>query len=198
MAQATWRAAGGDDRATEASLWLRPGVAPQDLEQRLRSTLPAVADLEIISSQALHDRSLRIFDRAFAITYALEGVAVLIGLLGVSFAASSAALSRRAEFGMLRHIGMLRRQVLGLIATEGLLTSALGVVYGLLLGLALSLVLVFVINRQSFNWSIDLALPLGPLCALSALLIIAATLTAVISGRAALSMDAVRAVREDW
>ncbi len=77
----------------------------------------------------------------------------------MSFAASSTALARRAQFGMLRHIGMLRSQVLALLAGEGILTSMFGVFYGLLLGGALSLVLVFVVNRQSFRWSIDLAVP---------------------------------------
>jgi putative ABC transport system permease protein len=116
----------------------------------------------------------------------------------VSFAASSTALARRAEFGMLRHIGMLRRQIVGMLADEGILTSAFGVIYGLALGLALSLVLVYVINRQSFNWSIDLDVPVRPLALLSLVLIGAAAVTAVFSGRAALSQDAVRAVREDW
>jgi putative ABC transport system permease protein len=85
-----------------------------------------------------------------------------------------------------------------MLASEGLLTSAFGVVYGLGLGMALSLVLVYVINRQSFNWSIDLTLPAWQLAVLSLTLIAAAALTAVWSGRAALSQDAVRAVREDW
>ena len=62
----------------------------------------------------------------------------------------------------------------------------------------LSLVLVFVINRQSFNWSIDLAIPVWQLAVLSVTLIAAAAITAVWSGRAATSQDAVRAVREDW
>ena len=151
-----------------------------------------------MTSTALRERSLRIFDRAFAITYALEAIAVIIGLTGVSFAASSTALARRAEFGMLRHIGMLRRQVVGMLATEGILTSAFGVAYGLVLGTALSLVLVYVINRQSFNWSIDLAIPAWQLAVLSVTLIAAAAVTAVWSGRAAMSQDAVQAVREDW
>ncbi len=146
----------------------------------------------------LHEKSLRIFDRAFAITYALEVIAVIIGLTGVSFAASSTALARRAEFGMLRHIGMLRGQIVGMLADEGILTSIFGVIYGLALGLGLSLVLVYVINRQSFNWSIDLSVPVWQLALLSLGLIGAAALTAVVSGRAALSQDAVRAVREDW
>jgi putative ABC transport system permease protein len=76
--------------------------------------------------------------------------------------------------------------------------SAFGVAYGLALGTALSLVLVYVINRQSFNWSIDLAIPAWELAVLSVTLIAAAAITAVWSGRAAMSQDAVRAVREDW
>ena len=146
----------------------------------------------------MRDLSLRIFDRAFLVTYALEAVAVVIGLLGVAFAASSAALARRGEFAMLRHVGMLRRQVLAMLAGEGLLTSLIGVVYGLVLGGALSLVLVYVINRQSFNWSVELAIPALQLGALSAVLVIAAALTATLSGRAAMSGETMRAVREDW
>ena len=99
---------------------------------------------------------------------------------------------------MLRHIGMLRRQIIAMLADEGVLTSAFGVLYGLALGVCLSLVLVYVVNRQSFNWSIDFAVPVWQLALLSFLLIGAAAVTAVVSGRAALSQDAVRAVREDW
>ena len=85
-----------------------------------------------------------------------------------------------------------------MLASEGVLTSAFGVIYGLDLGRALSLVLVYVINRQSFNWSIDLTVPGWQLALLSLTLIGAAAVTAVWSGRAAMSQDAVRAVREDW
>jgi putative ABC transport system permease protein len=151
-----------------------------------------------LTSTALRARSLQIFDRAFAITYALEAIAVIIGLAGVSFAASSTALARRAEFGMLRHIGMLRRQIVAMLAGEGILTSAFGVAYGLVLGTALSLILVYIVNRQSFNWSIDLAIPGWQLAILSLTLIAAAAITAIWSGRAATSQDAVQAVREDW
>jgi putative ABC transport system permease protein len=152
---------------------------------------------EILTSTALRERSLQIFDRAFAITYALEAIAVLIGLMGVSFAASSTALARRAEFGMLRHIGMLRRQVVGMLASEGVLHELARRPVWLDPRRALSLVLVYVVNRQSFNWSIDFAVP-WQLGVLSVTLIAAAAVTAVWSGRAAMSQDAVRAVREDW
>jgi putative ABC transport system permease protein len=99
---------------------------------------------------------------------------------------------------MLRHIGMLRRQVLAMLASEGILLATVAVLYGLLLGGALSVILVYVINRQSFHWSIDLAVPWWQLGALGAALIAASAFTALWSGRAAMSQDAIRAVREDW
>jgi putative ABC transport system permease protein len=198
ISRETYRAETGDTAANEGSMWLEPGVEAASMVKLLRSRLNNGDAVEITTTAALHERSLQIFDRAFAITYALEAIAVIIGLTGVSFAASSTALARRAEFGMLRHIGMLRRQIIGMLADEGILTSAFGVIYGLALGIALSLVLVYVINRQSFNWSIDLDVPARLLALLSLVLIGAAAITAVVSGRAALSQDAVRAVREDW
>jgi putative ABC transport system permease protein len=198
ISRQAYLAATGDGSANEGSLWLNSGANPALVEAALRARFARGDTLEIMTSTALRERSLRIFDRAFAITYALEAIAVIIGLTGVSFAASSTALARRAEFGMLRHIGMLRRQVVAMLASEGVLMSAFGVVYGLVLGTALSLVLVYVINRQSFNWSIDLAIPVWQLAILSVTLVAAAALTAIWSGRAAMSQDAVQAVREDW
>jgi len=192
-----------DADANEGSVWLKPGSDAARVESELRAALAhgaaaSASSFQVLTSTALRERSLTIFDRAFAITYGIEAVAVIIGLLGVSFAASSTALARRAEFGMLRHVGMLRRQVIAMLASEGVLMSSFGVLYGLILGGALSLVLVYVVNRQSFNWSIDFAVPLWQLGLLSVTLVAAAAITAVWSGRSALSHEAVRAVREDW
>ncbi len=198
IARAGYIAATGDDSANEGSIWRRPPASAAALEAAIRGALNMGTAVELIGSSQLRARSLMLFDRAFAITYALEAIAVGIGLLGVGVAASSSALARRAQFGMLRHIGMLRRQVLAILAIEGVIMSTLSAIYGLLLGAALSLILVYVIDRQSFNWSIDLAIPWLRLGALSAALIAASALTALWSGRAAMSQDAIRAVREDW
>jgi putative ABC transport system permease protein len=198
MSRPDYEAATGDWNANEAALWLSDAASPAAVETALRAAIADGGSAEILTGAAIRERSLRIFDRAFAITYALEAIAVLIGLTGVSLAAGSTALARRAEFGALRHIGMLRRQIVGMLAREGLLLGAFGVVYGLALGAMLSLVLVYVVNRQSFNWSIDLAVPYRQLAILSIALLVAAAVTAVWGGRAATSQDAVRAVREDW
>ena len=194
--RARYRQLSDDPASNDASIWLRPGSDPTSLIDTLRRQ--AGAALEIMTSGEVKQRSLRIFDRAFAVTYGLELLAVLIGLAGISVAASFTAISRRAEFGMLRHIGMLRAQIVRMLAAEGIATALIGALYGLALGMLLSLVLVFVINRQSFNWSIDWSIPAAQLALIAAALVLSAAATAVISGRAALGEDAIRAVREDW
>jgi putative ABC transport system permease protein len=188
----------GDRRVTEADVWIERGARAETVIEALRERLPDGREEEIITSAGLRELSLRIFDRAFAITYALEAVAVIIGLVGIGFAASSQALARRGEFAMLRHVGLRRADVVRMLAAEGTLTGVVGVLYGLALGFVLSLVLVYVVNRQSFNWSLDLAVPWLQLGVLCAVLVVAAAVTATVSGRAAVRGEVVRAVREDW
>jgi putative ABC transport system permease protein len=191
-------AATSDESATEISIWRAPHTDAAVLAAAIRAALGPGEAFDLISSDEIRERSLRAFDRTFLVTYALEAIAVLVGLLGISVAASSTALARRAQFGMLRHLGMLRRQVLWMFASEGLALSGIAVLYGLVLGALLSLILVYVINRQSFNWSINLVIPWTQLASLSLLLIAASALTSLWSGRAAMSLDSIRAVREDW
>jgi putative ABC transport system permease protein len=113
------------------------------------------------SASELRATSLRIFDRSFAVTYWLQAVAIAIGLFGVAANFSAQLLARRKEFGLLVHLGLTRRQILGLVAAEGLAWTSIGALAGLLLGLGVSVILVHVVNPQSFHWSMDLAATLG-------------------------------------
>ncbi|MCC7483829.1 MAG: ABC transporter permease [Burkholderiales bacterium] len=188
----------GDRLANDAAIWLAAGTAPAQAESALRARLPGNAAVEIASTRELRARSLAIFDRTFAITYALEIAAVLIGLFGVSVSFGAQALARRREFGVLRHLGMTRREVAALLACDGALVAGLGVAFGAATGWIVSLILIHVVNRQSFRWSMDLHVPWLAIAALAALVVGAAVVTAAWSGRAAMSDDVVRAVREDW
>lgn len=188
----------GDRLANDAALWLTTGTTLLQAEQAVRERLGNADGIEISATRAIRAVSLALFDRTFAVTYALEIAAVLIGLFGVSVSFSAQALARRREFGMLRHIGMTRRQIGTMLGYEGTLVAGLGAGFGLALGWLLSLILIHVINRQSFHWSMDLQMPWLPLAALAAALIIAASATAVWSGRRAMSDNVVSAVREDW
>ncbi len=187
----------GDRLVTDAAVTLAPGASSSKVAMSLRERFDS-AGIEIIPTAELRARSLKIFDRTFAITYALEAAAVVIGLFGVGISFSAQTLARRREFGMLRHIGMTRRQIGTMLATEGALTASIGAVAGLALGFCQSLILVHVVNRQSFHWTMDLSIPWLALGGLTVTLIAASAITSTVSGRRAMSEEAVHAVREDW
>ncbi|WP_241022234.1 ABC transporter permease [Burkholderia sp. Ac-20353] len=187
-----------DTRVTDAALWLAPGVTPAQAITRLRGRLAGGARLTFAEPGEIRAVSLRIFDRSFAVTYLLEAVAVLIGLFGIGASFSAQALARAREFGVLRHIGVTRRQIAAMLALEGALLALFGVLSGLLLGSVIAAVLVHVVNPQSFHWTMNLHMPWGRLMALASAVVCAAALTALWSARAAMSVDAVRAVRDDW
>lgn len=188
----------GDLLANDAALWLAKGTPIVEAERELRKRLGDSESIEIATTREVRARSLAIFDRTFAITYALEVAAVVIGLFGVSASFTAQALARRREFGVLRHIGMTRREITAMLGVEGALVTALGTLFGLAVGWVVSLVLIHVVNRQSFHWSMELHMPWLPLATLAALIVAAAVVTAAWSGRAAMEGDVVRAVREDW
>jgi putative ABC transport system permease protein len=122
----------------------------------------------------------------------------VLGLVGLSSSFGALVLARRREFGMLRHLGMSRRQVAGMLASEGLLVSGIGLAVGLGLGFLMSLILIHVVNRQSFHWGMELHLPGLALAAFALTMLALAMATTVWSARQAMSGDVVRAVKDDW
>ncbi|RZL65555.1 MAG: ABC transporter permease [Variovorax sp.] len=203
----------GDRSVSDVSLWLAPGAVEAEVQAAVRDaaardrasdgsgrgSADAASDpIEIASVGQIRATSLRIFDRSFAVTYWLQAVAIAIGLFGIAASFSAQVLARRKEFGLLAHLGFTRRQVLAIVAGEGAAWTAIGAVAGLLLGLAVSVVLVKVVNPQSFHWTMDLLVPWLRLLALCAAVVAAGTVTAWLAGRAAAGRDAVLAVKEDW
>jgi putative ABC transport system permease protein len=187
----------GQPARTEVALWLKPGTAATAVMQELQQALQ-VKTAEFAETGEIRAISLRIFDRSFAVTYVLEVVAIIIGLVGIGATFSAQAIVRTKEFGVLRHVGVTRGQVLALLAIEGLLITLLAIVLGLAAGLGVAWILVHVVNPQSFFWTMDFRLPWALIAALIAALLVAATLTALVAGRRAVSGEAILAVREDW
>jgi putative ABC transport system permease protein len=195
--RAAYVALTGDRRANDAALWLAPGATPAQAMQAIRA-LPGGDQLEMAQPGEIRELSLRAFDRSFAATYAMEAVAVLVGLFGLSSSLGAIVLARRREFGVLRHLGLTRGEIRGMLAAEGGLLALLGAAAGLAAGAAISVVLVHVVNRQSFNWSMEMHFPVLLLCGLTLVLVALAVVTAILSGREAMGIGPVRAVREDW
>ena len=192
-----YRVLTGDMNINDVALWLRRDASATQLRAQLES-LSFAGTLEFAEPGEIRAISLKIFDRSFTVTYLLEGVAIIIGLFGVAATFSAQTLSSAKEFGMLRHIGITRRQILLLLAGEGALLAGLAIAAGFVLGGCISLILVFIVNPQSFHWTMSLHLPWSLLATVAAVLLFSAAMTALVSGRMAVAGSAVRSVREDW
>jgi putative ABC transport system permease protein len=188
----------GDRAINGVSFWLGPDADIDTVRSGIRNVLRDEVQYDIRTPRELRRLSLQVFDRTFAVTYVLELVAIVIGLFGISASISAQVLARRGEFGVLRHLGVTRGQIARMLASEGLVLGVVGVLVGLASGAIVSLILIYVVNRQSFHWSMDVFVPTQALIVCSGVLVAAAALIAVISGRNAMGTDVVRAVKEDW
>jgi putative ABC transport system permease protein len=190
----------GDDGRDEISATIEAGADAPRVASALTARLPvALRDqVEVTMPATLRKLALTLFDRSFAVTYLLEAVAILVGLAGVAATMSAQTIAREREFGMLRHLGLTRRQLTDMLAIEGAIVGLTGALAGIGLGLILAQVLIHVINPQSFNWTMATRIPLGTLVAVAAALTGAAAVTAVLAGRRATAASAIQSVREDW
>ena len=202
LAAADYQRLTGDARVDDIAVWLQPDANLAEVQQHLRWRASAHGFdgtlLGFATAAEIRRASLRIFDRSFAVTYWLQAVAIAIGLFGIAASFSAQVLARRKEFGLLAHLGLTRTQVLAVVAAEGAVWTSTGALLGLLLGLAVSVVLVHVVNPQSFHWSMDLLVPWGRLALLCAAVVVAGTVTAWLAARSAAGRQMVLAVKEDW
>ncbi|MBT9493771.1 MAG: FtsX-like permease family protein [Paucibacter sp.] len=189
----------GDPQLTELYIWHQAGITPADAIKQLRALQPSrPEDLEFAAVGELKAMSMHIFDRSFAVTHWLQAVALGLGLFGIAASQSAQVLARRREFGLLLHLGFTRADVLRILALEAALLSGVGALAGLALGLALSAVLVWVVNPQSFHWSMDMSLPWLRVLALLAAVFAAGVLSAMLAAWRATGADVVQTVKEDW
>jgi len=194
---ADYRALTGDLLANDIAVHLAPGADAKAVTAGLASVVGKVPGAELNDATYIHGRALAIFDRTFAATYALEAAAILISLAGVTSSFAALAWSRRREFGVLRHLGLARGEVLRLLALEGGAAGIIGALLGLLSGAAVSVVLVHVVNRQSFHWGMAIHWPWLALALLAGSVVFLCALGASAAGRAAVAREAVHAVKDD-
>jgi putative ABC transport system permease protein len=195
---AHYRALTGDDTVSDVSLWLAEGASADAVIDGTRRAAPMLEKSTFRSAGDVRDLSLKIFDRSFAVTYVLEAIAIVVGLFGVASTYAAEALNRAREFGMLRHLGLSRRMVMGQLAVEATIGTLLALLWGGLLGLLIGVILIKRVNPQSFHWTMDLSLPWGILLPSAAALLVTAVVTAVLAARSASAGGPLQAVRQDW
>lgn len=162
MSLAAYREAWRDDTVTALVVKLEPDADPDRVARELEVDLAPVQRLLARPNQAIRQAALDIFDRTFAITGALQLLATVVAFIGVLSALLALQLEKQREFGVLRAVGLTVRELRGLILLE---TGLMGAVAGLLsmpAGLALAMILIYVINKRSFGWTLQMSLDLVP------------------------------------
>jgi putative ABC transport system permease protein len=141
---------------------------------------------------------LRIFDSTFAITYALELVAIVVAMLGISGTLVTLILERERELAILRLIGTARSQIRRMIVGEAIVIGVVSQLIGLVVGLALSLVLIYVINVQSFGWTIQFHVPWAFLVQSTLLIVLATSLAGLYPARRAIRLTMTTSEQRSW
>ncbi len=190
-----------DDRVTVFSIYLAAGA---DAEHVRQSIMMHVAGLDgvtvlplVIRNQELRQEILEIFDRSFLLTYVLEAIAVLVAILGIVNTLVTAVLERRREFATLRALGASTRQVERLVLWEAAYLGLIGAVLGVVGGLLLALVLIHVINKQSFGWTIQMTVPGGVILQAVGIALTAALVAGYWPARWAARQPVVEGLREE-
>jgi putative ABC transport system permease protein len=178
----------GDLAPTGMAAYLRDGADPETVRAEILAALDGGHQAFIYTNRDLRSEVLRVFDSTFAITYALEIIAVVVAMLGVGATLLTLVLERRRELALLRLIGAARRQVQRVVVIEAALIGAASQAIGLVVGLAISMVLVYVINVQSFGWTIQFRVPVLFLLQVSVLVVVATAVAGLYPARRAVAL----------
>jgi putative ABC transport system permease protein len=185
-----------DAAPTNLAVYLAQGA---DLERTRAAIQNAIANksLMILSNGEIRLQAIRVFDQTFAITYAVEAISIVVAIGGISGALISIVIDRRRELGVLRFLGSTSAQIRKMILIEAGLIGILANFLGLALGYVLSLVLIYVINKQSFGWTIQFHWPVAVLLGSLSVVYVATVLAGLFPARLAVRLNPIEVVHEE-
>ncbi|HKD17091.1 MAG TPA: FtsX-like permease family protein [Thermoanaerobaculia bacterium] len=186
-----------DDRVTSVAVLAAPGIDAGDLRRRILATASGRFAISISTNRELRREALRIFDRTFAVTRALEVIAIGVAVLGIANALVASAVERRRTFGLLRAVGASGTQIRRATLLEAALTGLVGTLAALLAGAAFAALLLGVINPQSFGWTVSLDVPIARLASACGLVLLASIAAGVVPGRIAAVVNPAAALQEE-
>lgn len=184
-------------RPNSLSIYLRPGADADEVRDRLARTVGGRYELFFTTNSVLRREVMRIFDSTFAITYALEVIAILVAALGVISTLITLILERRGEIASLSFLGATRAQIRRMIVIEAFLIGGVSQCIGILIGLLMSLVLVYVINVQSFGWTIQFHFPVIFMIQSTLVMLGVAAVAGLYPAARAASIEAIRFARQE-
>lgn len=185
-----------DQAPTNLAVYLQPGTDLESVRREIEK-ISANRDVLIFSNRDIRNEAVRIFDQTFAITYALEAVAIMVAVMGVAGALLALVIDRRRELGLLRFLGAATGQIRKMILVEAGVLGLLANLAGLALGFVLSLVLIYVINKQSFGWTIQFHWPVAILVSALSIVYVATILAGLYPARIATRLNPIEVVHEE-
>ncbi|MGA7412930.1 MAG: FtsX-like permease family protein, partial [Bryobacteraceae bacterium] len=185
-----------DPAASNIAVFLAPGADPAAVRKQIDDVIAGRGVL-VFSNSRLRKEAIAIFDRTFTITWALEAVAIIVAVMGIAGALLALVIDRRREFGLLRFLGGSVIQIRQIILAEAAFLGLLANLIGLVLGTLLSLILIYVINKQSFGWTIQFHWPFLLLLSALSVVYIATILAALYPARTAMRLNPIEVVHED-
>jgi putative ABC transport system permease protein len=185
-----------DPAVSSVSVYLKPGAQLESVRRKVDGII-AGRRIVVFSNASLRKAAIATFDRTFRITYALEAVAVTVAVMGIAGSLLAMVIDRRREFALLRFLGAYRPQIRRLILCEAGLIGLLAVVVGSVVGTLLSLILVFVINKQSFGWTLQFHWPIAALSGALMVVYVATVLAGFYPAAIALRMNPIEVIHEE-
>ncbi|HEX4772000.1 MAG TPA: FtsX-like permease family protein [Bryobacteraceae bacterium] len=185
-----------DPAASNVAVYLEPHADASAVRRSINQALGGQSVL-VFSNGSLRRGAITLFDQTFRITYALELVAVIVAVLGIAGALLALVIDRRREFALLRFLGASQPQIRRIILCEAGLLGLLANGIGIVLGTLLSLILIFVINKQSFGWTIQFHWPVALVLAMLGGIYIATLLAGLYPARIAARLDPIEAIHEE-
>ncbi|MFN2445834.1 MAG: ABC transporter permease [Vicinamibacterales bacterium] len=182
----------GELAPTGVSMYVRAGASPETVRAEILGELGDSRRVFIYTNRTVREEVLRVFDSTFAITYALEVIAIIVAMLGVAGTLLTLVLERKRDLTLLRLVGAERRQVHRMVVAEAAMIGATSQGIGLAVGFALSMVLIYVINVQSFGWTIQFHLPLAFLAQSSVAVVLATAVAGFYPARRAAMLGTLR------
>jgi putative ABC transport system permease protein len=185
-----------DPAASSLAVYIKPNSDAEAVSRAINDAL-AGQSVFVFSNGVLRRGALALFDQTFRITYALEAVAVIVAVLGIAGSLLALVFDRRREFALLRFLGAAQLQVRRIVLCEAGLLGLLANGIGIVLGTALSLILIFVINKQSFGWTIQFHWPVALLLIMLSGIYAVTLLAGIYPGRIAATLDPIEAIHEE-
>jgi putative ABC transport system permease protein len=184
-------------RPSSLSIYLKPDADAAAVNDRLMREVGSRYQIFFTTNNGVRREVMRIFDSTFAITYALEVIAIAVAGLGVISTLITLILERRGEIAVLGFLGATRNQIRRMVVIEALLIGGVSQLIGVIVGVMLSLVLVYVINVQSFGWTIQFHFPLGFILQSTGLILLVTAIAGLYPAARAARVEAVRFAREE-